>query len=238
MNVLVIGATGGSGQAVVAELHRRGHSVTAFSRSAGRLRQQTDLRGDLRTIDGDVGDERAVDAAVAGHEAVVVTLGISESALRVRLRGPAHTWPDVRSRGTRNVVAAMKQHGSDRLVVQSVFGIGDSAGKLRLVDRIFFALLIKQQVADHVEQERAVRASGLDWTLVQPSYLTDDPDGGEAFVSAGGELGRAKVTRTALARVLADEVEQRDHVGASLAVSGMPESHTRSAERARSKGTP
>ncbi|MGH3433603.1 MAG: NAD(P)-dependent oxidoreductase [Thermocrispum sp.] len=224
MKVLVMGATGGTGRAVVAELLRRGHGVTAFSRSAVTLRHhpdgpRSDPRAGLRTIDGDAADLHAVKAAVAGHDAVVVTLGISESALRVRLRGPAHTAPDIRSRGTRNVVAAMRQHGVTRLVVQSVFGIGDTAGRLGLLDKIFYALLIRQQVADHARQEHAVRASGLDWTIVQPVHLADEPVHGEAVVSARGEVAGNKVARSALARVLADAVEQPDHVGASITVS-------------------
>ena len=223
MKVLVMGATGGTGRAATAELLRRGHTVTAFARNAGKLRQGADLSGELDrelfTIDGDAADQQVVDAAVAGQDAVVVALGISENAAWVRLRGPAHTGPDVRSRGTHNVVTAMQRHGVNRLVVLSVFGIGATAGRLRLLDKLFCWLLINQQVADHVEQERAVRASGLDWTIVQPVHLSDDP-AGEAFVSATGEVAINKVTRTSVARVLADTVDQPDFVGTSIAVSG------------------
>jgi uncharacterized protein YbjT (DUF2867 family) len=222
MKVLVIGATGGSGRAATAELLRRGHTVTAFARNAGKLRHQAgvpgDLHGDLHTIDGDAADQHVVDTAVGGQDAVVVALGISENAVRVRLRGPAYTVPDIRSRGTHNVIAAMRQHGVHRLVVQSVFGIGATAGQLRLRDKLFCWLLINQQMADHLEQERAVRASGLAWTIVQPVHLTDDD--GEAFSSAAGEVAHYKVARTAVARVLADAVDQPDSVGASIAVSG------------------
>ncbi len=224
MKVLVMGATGGSGLAATAELLRRGHTVTAFARNAGKLRRQAgvpgDLSGDMHTIDGDAADPRAVDTAVADQDAVVVALGISENAARVRLRGPAHTVPDIRSRGTNNVIAAMQRHGMNRLVVQSVFGIGATAGRLRLRDKLFCWLLINQQMADHAEQERAVRASGLHWTIVQPVHLTDDPVDAEAFSSAAGEVAHFKVARTAVGRVLADAVDQPDSVGASIAVSG------------------
>ena len=236
MKVLVMGATGGTGRAATAELLRRGHTVTAFARSAGKLRHRAGvpgdlpgelhgelhggLHGELHTIDGDAADQRAVDTAVANQDAVVVALGISENAARVRLRGPAHTVPDIRSRGTRNVIAAMQRHGVNRLVVQTVFGIGATAGQLRLLDKLFCWLLINQQVADHAVQERAVRASGLDWTIVQPVHLTDDPVGGEALVSAAGEIARNKVARTSVARVLADTVDQPDYAGVSIAVSG------------------
>ncbi|MFC7449386.1 NAD(P)-dependent oxidoreductase [Rhodococcus daqingensis] len=217
MKVLVIGATGGSGRAVVAELLGRGHSVTAFSRHASELR--VDASGDLRTIDGDATDSSAVEAAVRGHDAVVLTLGISENAMRVRLFGPAHTAADVRSRGTRNVVAAMKRSGSTRLVVQSTYGVGETAAKLGLVDRIFFAVLIKQQAADHTKQESIVRASGLDWTIVQPMHLTDDPAADREFVSTTGEIGSRKVSRRAVGRVLADASTSSDYLGTSIAVS-------------------
>jgi uncharacterized protein YbjT (DUF2867 family) len=219
MKVLVVGATGGCGRAVVAEALRRGHVVTAFSRHASELRNSQDLRGDLRTFDGDATDPGTVDAVVAGQDAVIVTLGISENPLRVRLRGPAHTAADVRSRGTRNIVAAMDRHGVRRLVVQSTYGVGVTADRLRLTDRLFFALLIKEQAADHAAQEKIVRASGLDWVLVQPVHLTDKPGTEAELVSATGEIGQNKVSREAVARVLADAVEKPDHLGASIAVS-------------------
>ncbi|MET0469201.1 MAG: NAD(P)H-binding protein [Aeromicrobium sp.] len=120
MKILVIGATGGSGRAVTTELLARGHSVTAFSRHASDLR----LDGDLRTVDGDATRPEQVAAAMAGQDAVVVTLGISESAIRVRLRGAGSTADDVRSRGTRVAVDAMRDAGARRLVVQSSYGVG------------------------------------------------------------------------------------------------------------------
>jgi uncharacterized protein YbjT (DUF2867 family) len=99
MKVLVVGATGGSGRAAVGELLRRGHDVTAFSRHASSLVAGTG--GRVRAIDGDATDPADVDRAVDGQDAVIVTLGISENPLRVRLRGAAGTPMDVRSRGTR-----------------------------------------------------------------------------------------------------------------------------------------
>ncbi|MEM9745832.1 MAG: SDR family NAD(P)-dependent oxidoreductase, partial [Actinomycetota bacterium] len=74
--VLVVGASGGSGRAAVAALTAAGHHVTAFSRHADRL---ADEFGDIATINGDVMDRDDVDPAVAGHDAVVVTLGITEN---------------------------------------------------------------------------------------------------------------------------------------------------------------
>ena len=49
MNILVVGATGGSGHATVEELLNAGHRVTAFSRHADKLAGLSDR---LHTVNG------------------------------------------------------------------------------------------------------------------------------------------------------------------------------------------
>jgi uncharacterized protein YbjT (DUF2867 family) len=87
MDILVIGATGGSGRAVCDALLERGHRVTALARHASAISP----RPGLNPIDGDATDDDLLDRVMPGHEAVVVTLGISEPALRVRVHGAKHT---------------------------------------------------------------------------------------------------------------------------------------------------
>jgi nucleoside-diphosphate-sugar epimerase len=215
MKILVIGATGGSGRAATSELLRRGHTVTAFSRHASGL----ELDGDLITVDGDATDRRAIDAAMGGQDAVVVTLGISESAIRVRLRGAAATASDVRSRGTSVAVEAARAAGVGRLVVQSSYGVGPTRPMLGAADRAIFALLLKPQIADTEQQEQVVRHSDLEWTLVQPVHLTDGPVA-EPRVTTDGTIGDRKVSRLSVARVLADAVEGRHGRAQTLSVSG------------------
>ena len=215
--ILVVGATGGSGRAAVKQLLSAGHSVTAFSRSADKL-------GDSSTrftpINGDATNPSDIDRAVRGHDAVVVTLGISENPLRVRLFGSARTPMDVRSSGTRNVIAAMRKHGVRRLVVQSSFGVGQTRGRLRLLDRLFFTLLLKPQIEDTEAQEAEVRCSDLDWVLVQPVHLTDDEVDDMPFVSFDGQVQRWKVSRGSVARFLSHAAQASEHVGQSVALSG------------------
>lgn len=169
---ILVGATGGAGRAVVARLLAEEHEVTAFGRHPERVGLQSDRLGREA---GDALSARDVERAVAGHDAVVVTLGISENALRVRLLGPSHTPLDVRSAGTHNVLVAMRRHGVRRLVVLSSYGVGDTRARLGLVDRLFFELILKPQIEDTEKQSRAVSESGLDWVLVQPVHLTDAP---------------------------------------------------------------
>jgi uncharacterized protein YbjT (DUF2867 family) len=172
----------------------------------------------VRTVDGDATEAADVGGAVRGQDAVVVALGIAESPVRVRLRGPAGTPLDVRSRGTAAVVAAMREHGVRRLVVQSSYGVGDTRDRLPLSSRLVFSLLLKPQIADHEVQERIVRGSGLDWTLVQPVYLTDGDE--PATVSTDGSVEGMRVSRRAAGEVLARLATGSDDVGRGVSVSG------------------
>ena len=214
MKVLVVGATGGSGRAAVRHLLARGHEVTAFSRRAESL----DAR--VRTCQGDVMNAADVESAVRGQEAVVVTLGISENALKVRLRGTSHTPRDVRSAGTRNVIAAMQKQGVRKLVVQSSYGVGETRHRLGLTDRLFFALILKPQIADTEEQEKAVRASGLSWVIVQPVHLTDGTEDDMPAHSTDGQVVLLKVSRNSVGRFIAEAVDDAQLVGRSVALSG------------------
>lgn len=217
MKVLVVGATGGSGRAAVGGLLAAGHVVTAFARRAQSLRSMSPR---LRCLEGDAMQPADVERAVQGQDAVIVVLGIAESALRVRLLGSKATPMDVRSAGTRNVVAAMQRHGVRRLVVQSSFGVGETQDRLPWVYRLMFSLLLKPQIADTERQEREVRASGLDWVIAQPVNLTDDPAEALPFVSADGQTRRMKVSRRQVGRFLADAVQGDAFVRCSVALSG------------------
>jgi putative NADH-flavin reductase len=214
MKVLVFGASGGSGRAAVKQLVALGHEVSAFSRRAA-----LDPALPVRTIEGDVMHAADVDRAVAGQDAVIVTLGIRENPLRVRLLGPAHTPRDVRSAGTRNIIAAMRTHGVRKLIVQTSYGVGDTRERLGLIDRLFLALLLKPQIADTELQEADVVRSGLDWIVVQPVHLTDGPTEAMPCVSTAGDISGRKVSRSAVGRFLAHAVQNTSFVGKSVALS-------------------
>ena len=214
--VLVVGATGGTGRATIDALLKQGHQVTAFSRHAESLEIDS---GRVTLRNGDATNPDDVDRAVAGHDAVIVTLGIAENPMRVRLLGARKTPNDVRSTGTRNVIAAMQKHGVRKLVVQSSYGVGETRDRLRWIDRLFFKLLLKPQIADTEVQELEVRESGVDWVLAQPVHLTDEDAGDIPFASVDGEVREWKISRKGVAQFLARAVQAPDFVGRSVALS-------------------
>lgn len=219
MKLLIVGATGGSGRAAVERALKLGHEITAFSRHASALNLNSPR---LTTIDGDATDEQTMYAVMPGHDAVIVTLGISENPLRVRLFGPSATPMNVRSAGTRCVIEAMKAHQIRRIVVQASFGVGATRSKLRWIERAFFALLLKQQIADTELQDAAVVESGLDWVLVHPVHLTDGPDDAMPFYASDGATGAMKLSRRSVGNFLVHAATSAEFTGQTMALSGHP----------------
>ena len=213
MKVLVVGASRGTGRELVAELVERGHLVTAYSRQAA---VEND---DVRHVAADVLDREALGKAMIGQDAVAVTLGIPDNPFRVRLTRRASSPLDIRSRGTRNVVEAMQEHGVRRLVVQSTYGIGETYRHLPLALKAFFSLAIRPQVTDHERQEQLVRESGLDWTIVRPTVLHDDPTDEPAYVATDDLAPTMRVSRRQVARVEADALESSELAGRVLTVT-------------------
>ncbi|MFR9766911.1 NAD(P)-dependent oxidoreductase [Nocardia sp. SC052] len=160
MRIAVFGATGTVGRLVVERALREGHEVTAFTRSAASVTQRHER---LRVVEGDVLDTDSVQRAVEGQEAVLISLGNGRKGV-------------VRAGGTKAIIDAMRRTGVKRLICQTTLGVGDSKGNLNFLWKyVMFGLLLRPAYADHVEQEKYVMASDLDWTIVRPSAFTDGP---------------------------------------------------------------
>lgn len=218
-NILVVGASRGSGLAHAVALARSGHRVTALARHATAVSWPT---AGITSVDGDATDPAALDAVMPGHDAVVVALGISENPLRVRFSGAATTPDDVRSRGTQRVIEAMRRHGIHRLIVQSTYGLDAGRARLSTSFKLAFRFVLAPQIADTERQEQIVRASGLDWTLIRPVGLTDATAGilGEPpFVSTADDNEGMKVSRAQVAEACLAALADEATIGATLSVS-------------------
>ena len=196
MKVLVLGATCGTGRLIVRDAVAKGHSVVALVRS----KASANLPG-LDMIEGDARDESALTRALDGCDAVISALGSGMGFRKVDLLAVA----------TRALVTAMTRHGMHRLVCISALGVGDSRGHGGFVfDRLFLPLLLSHAYKDKEGQEAAIRASSLDWVVVQPAMLTDDPARGSvrAFTDfttvKGGKIARADVARFVVEQLTTD----------------------------------
>lgn len=161
MNILVIGATGGTGREIVAQALAAGHTVTALVRNPARVKL-SDPR--LKVLKGNVLDYQTVESAMKGQESVLSALG------HKRWFVPT----SILSAGTANIIRAMRTCGVKRLICETSLSVGDSAGRLGLYYSLFvIPVIVFFYFRDKGRQEKLIKASDLDWTIVRPGQLTN-----------------------------------------------------------------
>jgi len=206
--ILVLGATGGTGRAVVSRALQTGHLVTALVRDPARLAIRSDQ---LRVIAGDATrDDAALQDAVRGQDAVISALG----------RGKSFKSQGVIEGSMRHVVRAMEMEHVQRLVFTSAFGVGVTFRDAPFVPRIFIRTLLRDVYRDKLAGEALLRASNLDWTLVYPTGLTDSPATGRYRDGERLPLrGFPTISRADVADFLVRQVDDRRYSKKGVLIS-------------------
>ncbi|MFF2513721.1 NAD(P)H-binding protein [Streptomyces sp. NPDC058086] len=177
MKVFQIGAAGGVGNRLARLLVARGDAVTGMHRNlaqTGTVRASgaTPLTGDL--VDDSV-DELA--AKIGGHDAVVFSAGAHGTG---RDKTTA-----IDGKGLEKAAAAAVRAGVSRFVLVSVFPDALRAGE---PDESFEDYMKVKKTADvHLTR------TGLDWLIVRPGTLLDEP--GTGRVTAGPAIEYGDVRR-------------------------------------------
>jgi uncharacterized protein YbjT (DUF2867 family) len=177
---------------------KAGHSVRALSRSATAIRLHDPK---LEKLDGDALDRDTIERALVGVDAVIQTLGVS-SAPELIFSGTR-----LFSAATRVLVNAMEARAVRRLICVTGFGAGDSRGRGGLLYNAALCLFLGRVYADKDVQERIIRRSRLDWTIVRPTILTNRPRTGAYRVLVdprdwtSGSISRADVADFLVAQI-------------------------------------
>ncbi len=201
MNILVLGATGGTGREVVSQALAAGHNVTALVRDLRRVQVVSDR---LQVVQGDVtGEGPTLSDVVLGQDAVISVLGV----------GKSFTPNGLMAQSAPRVVSAMEKHGVQRLIHTSAFGVGPTLGDCPLVPRLFFHTLLRRVYHDKALGDESVLNSRLEWTIVYPAGLTDGPKTGH--YRSGEHLalrGFPNVSRADVADFLLSQLTDRTYV--------------------------
>jgi putative NADH-flavin reductase len=206
--VLVLGATGPTGQHVVAQALERGDLVTAFVRNPDALTVSSER---LRVVTGDVTkDEPALATALRGQDVVISALG----------RGKSFKSLGLIAASVPRIVQAMEREGIRRIVFLSAFGIGDTHRDTPWLPRLFMATLLRDVYRDKSAGEAVLRRSSLDWTIVYPTGLTDRPATGQYRVGTSLPLrGFPTVARADVATFLVTQIEDTKFLRAGVLIS-------------------
>jgi putative NADH-flavin reductase len=206
VKLLVIGANGGTGRQVVTQALDAGHDVTALVRDRSKLALQHPR---CTIVEGDV-TGGALPDLVRGHDAVISTIG----------RGMSFKADRLMERSVPAIIAAMEAGGVRRLVFISALGVGESYRDSPVMARIFFRTLLRGIYADKLVGDRMIRASGLDWTIVQPAQLNDGPltrhyRSGERLAMSG----MPAISRADTAHFILDRLNDQSSIGHTIVLA-------------------
>ena len=208
MHITVIGATGRTGSLVVDTALERGHTVTALARSA----LDRSWKAGVTPVGGSVLDPRAVQEALNGSDAVIVAISMVRSSDFPW--APILTPRDLHVRAVGVVSDIALEHGPRRYVTISAHGVGESESR---AGWLFMALVNNSNIgvayADLARAEEALAQTGLDWTVVRPTRLTNGPRTGEWVADPELQAGnRASISRRDVALFLVQCAESDAHL--------------------------
>ena len=161
--VLLIGATGFVGSAILNELISRGHEVTALVRYADKLAGKTGAKA----VVGDVADEETVTHLAEGKDAVISAYN------------PGWMNPDIARLITENypkILSAAKKSGVGRLLIVGGAGTLFCAPGLRVVD----SGAIPEEIMGGVRPlgdfylNTLTREQAIDWVFFSPAGAFDE----------------------------------------------------------------
>lgn len=199
MKILLFGATGYSGQAILAEALQQGYEVTVLVRNASKIQSR---HPNLTIVEGDVLDESVVASVLKHQEVVIQCLGIGGKG-----DGKPSTFI---SEATKMIVDEMKKQQVHRLIAMSNVGAGNSVA----FQPWFFTNLIlpyfmkwlKVIIEDKNRMEAIIMNSELNWTIVRCPNIVDKPAKGTVTATLDGKDLKLSITLTDMAAFIVNQI--------------------------------
>lgn len=195
--VAIVGGHGQVARQLIHVLRRADHVPVALVRNE-TYRRDLEARGaEVRMLDIEHQGAREFGEAFAGCAAVVFAAGGGPDGNAERKR-------TVDLEGSLKSIEGARLAGIRRFVQISAIGVDDPLPDT--TGEVWRAYVEAKREAD-----AALRASGLDWTIIRPGRLTDEPATGR--VALGPDVDRGEVTRADVAAVVAAVLDVPASIG-------------------------
>lgn len=193
--VAIIGGHGKVALQLAKDLAANGHQVSSLFRNPDHVSEVAATGAEPVAADVEKLDAQEIAGLLRGHDAVVWSAGAGGGSAE-------RTYAVDRDAAIRSMEAA-EQAGVKRYVMVSYMGAGKDHGVDP--DNGFYAYAEAKAAADE-----HLRRSSLDWTILGPGALTDDPGTGRISIGPGQD---GSVSRADVAAVAAEVLEQPGTVG-------------------------
>ena len=175
MKITIFGSTGFVGKVLIKKAIAAGYQVKTLARNPEKLEE---IKDKIEIIKGSVFESSSVEAAIVGAEAVISTIGPPQTGKSFD--------PYQYEKAMKEIVRIMDLKGIKRYI--HIGGAAHQGGENEIWNfnrkflRLFLNLLGKQiLVAKHLEWE-VLKTSDLDWTLVRPPRIANEPASGNISV--------------------------------------------------------
>lgn len=162
MNIVVLGATGKTGQLLINQALSKGWQVTAIVRRLGVLQ----ARSNLNVIQAELNDQTCLAQHFYGADAVISCLGARPSLETLFIRS------DFQKQTLPTIAAALNAANVPRFVLMSSFGIGETRQQAGWFLKLFlYSFMAKRLFDDKVEAEKSLVDCRANWTAAYPVTL-------------------------------------------------------------------
>ncbi|XP_057764208.1 uncharacterized protein At2g34460, chloroplastic [Salvia miltiorrhiza] len=195
--IFVAGATGSTGKRIVEQLLAKGFAVKAGVRDLEKAKSAFPGNNpDLQIVKADVteGSDKLAEAISDDSDAVICATGFRPGW---DLFAP---WK-VDNFGTVNLVEACRKQNVNRFIlVSSILVNGAAMGQLLNPAYIFLNVFGLTLVAK-LQAEQHIRKSGIDYTIIRPGGLKNDPPKGNIVMEPEDTLYEGSISRDQVAEV-------------------------------------
>jgi len=201
MKVVIFGATGFSGQAILAEIIKQGHDVTVLVRDASKVKIK---HNNIKIVEGNVLEPAVVASVLQQQEAVIQCLGVGGKG-----DGKPNTFI---SDATKIIVDEMEKLNIKRLIAMSNVGTGNSiAFQPWFFTKIilpYFMKWLKVIIEDKNRMESIIMNSKLDWTIVRCPNIVDKPAKGKYNATLDGKGLKLSIALQDLSKFMVGQLKE------------------------------
>ena len=212
MKVIIFGATGFSGKAILAEAIQQGHQVTVLVRDASKVSIK---HKNITIVEGNVLNPQTVASVLQHQEAVIQCLGVGGKG-----NGKPSTFI---SDATKIIVDEMQKQEIKRLIVMSNVGAGNSIVFLPWFFRkLILPYLMKWLqviIDDKNRMEPIIMNSNLDWTIVRCPNIIDQPSKNKCHATLDGKGLRMSVTLPDMSSFMISQLTERNFIKQAPSIS-------------------
>ncbi|KAH9604207.1 hypothetical protein KSS87_019133 [Heliosperma pusillum] len=220
--IFVAGATGNTGKRVVEQLLAKGYTVKAGVRDIQKANSTFSPNPALQIVKTDVtdGSGKLAEAISDDSDAVICATGFQRSW------DPLAPWK-VDYYGTINLVEACRKQGVKRFIlISSILVNGAAMGQLFNPAYVFLNIFGLVLVAK-LQAENYIRKSGINYTIIRPGGLKNDPPSGNIVMEPEDTLSGGSISRDQVAEVAVEALSSPEASFKVVEIIAKPEAPTR-----------